>query len=230
MRRGAWAQTARQLAAPGLMLQALAIGAVVAYYFLAPWRQWLTELSAWRAEFGLGFSLVSTALCGGLFPFAYLHARADTRAANPMRHLWFHLSFWGYKGLEVDLFYRFQAWLFGGRPGVATVFRKVFLDQMVYTPFWSIPIMLIAYRWKEAGFQSAGFFRTDWRLLARQAYPPAVLSCWLVWIPAVAAVYSLPLPLQIPLFNLELCFWTLLFTRLTQPGETASGRIAVKVV
>jgi hypothetical protein len=33
-----------------------------------------------------------------------------------------------------------------------------------------------------------------------------------VWIPAVATIYSLPSALQVPLFNLVLCFWCLLIS------------------
>ena len=36
------------------------------------------------------------------------------------------------------------------------------------------------------------------------------LTTWMVWTPATAIVYSLPTALQIPLFNLTLCFFVLL--------------------
>jgi hypothetical protein len=37
-------------------------------------------------------------------------------------------------------------------------------------------------------------------------------SQWMVWIPAVSIIYCLPSALQIPLFNLVVCFWVLLLT------------------
>jgi hypothetical protein len=47
---------------------------------------------------------------------------------------------------------------------------------------------------------------------------------WFLWIPVVCCVYALPLPLQMPLFNIVLCFWSMLFTHITArqnaPRET----------
>jgi hypothetical protein len=42
--------------------------------------------------------------------------------------------------------------------------------------------------------------------------PVTLMSTWAVWIPAVAIIYCLPPPLQIPLFNLVLCFWVLVLS------------------
>jgi hypothetical protein len=39
----------------------------------------------------------------------------------------------------------------------------------------------------------------------------------LIWIPAVSIIYSMPNELQIPLFNLVLCFWVLLLNVLNKP-------------
>jgi predicted branched-subunit amino acid permease len=36
------------------------------------------------------------------------------------------------------------------------------------------------------------------------------VTTWVVWIPGTAIIYSLPYPLQIPLFNLTLCFFVIL--------------------
>jgi hypothetical protein len=46
--------------------------------------------------------------------------------------------------------------------------------------------------------------------------PTVILSNWLVWIPAVSVVYAMPTELQIPLFNLVLCFWVLLLAVLNK--------------
>jgi hypothetical protein len=46
--------------------------------------------------------------------------------------------------------------------------------------------------------------------------PTVILSNWLVWTPAVCVVYAMPNELQIPLFNLVLCFWVLLLAVLNK--------------
>jgi hypothetical protein len=46
------------------------------------------------------------------------------------------------------------------------------------------------------------------------------MSTWAVWIPAVTIIYCLPAPLQIPLFNLVLCFWVLVLSFISKrPAE-----------
>jgi hypothetical protein len=46
--------------------------------------------------------------------------------------------------------------------------------------------------------------------------PSIIISIWAVWIPTVSIVYSLPLALQFPLFNIVLCFWSLMLTTLSK--------------
>lgn len=216
MLRSSWFKGTRDLAGPGLVLQALAIAIVAAYYLCPPWRQALQHLVALRTQWGWGFSVISTSICGGIIPFLYLTTHSRTRAANPLSHFWFHSLFWGYKGFEVDAFYHLQAFMFGRDPSFHTVLRKVLVDEFVYTPLLSVPVMLILYRWKDLHFKATVFFQSDWKSYLAESYPRSMISCWMIWIPAVAAIYSLPFPLQIPLFNVELCFWTLLFSALTQ--------------
>ncbi len=211
----------RPHAVSGLILQVFAAGMVAAYYFLPPCRDALDRLAAWRMRLGWVYSPLATAWFGGIIPFAYLRLRRDTRTANPVSHFWFHVLFWMYKGWEVDAFYRLQAWLFGRDPSWGTVVKKMLLDELIYAPLWATPVILALYRWKDSGFRRSVFSETDWRRYFRATYPTTVLSTWAVWIPVVAAIYSLPFPLQIPLFNLELCFWVLLFTALTNRKATA---------
>jgi uncharacterized membrane protein YccC len=44
---------------------------------------------------------------------------------------------------------------------------------------------------------------------------PTLLATWVVWVPLMAIIYSLPYPLQFPLFSLALTFWVLLLTYMT---------------
>jgi hypothetical protein len=68
---------------PGLVLQAAALGLVLAYYYLPSAHVLFEQLAAWRTAGGYWFSAASTALCGGVLPFLYLRAYPATRSANP---------------------------------------------------------------------------------------------------------------------------------------------------
>ena len=70
---------------------------------------------------------------------------------------------------------------------------------------------------KEANFN----FRVWWsRFWTRHFFlwqiPECLLSVWCVWCPACTMIYILPSPLQIPLFNIVLCFWALVLAMLTE--------------
>jgi hypothetical protein len=218
-RTSAWSEAAKAARAnlvPGLALQAFALALVLAYYLHAPTREALDAVAGLKQRTGYLYSLVSTALFGGFIPFVWLRLNAATRAVTPPSHGLFLLSFWAFKGVEVDLLYRAQGWLFGHGTDVGTVTAKVLVDQFVYVPLYSIPIGVLVYQWKESGFSWAAMRRLPLAGFLLENLPKALLATWIVWIPAVALIYSLPASLQIPLFNIVLCFYCLLFATLTR--------------
>lgn len=201
---------------PGLVLQAAALGLVLAYYYVPAAHGFFEGLAAWRTAGGYWFSAGATAVCGGLLPFLYLRANPATRAANPWPHLAFFTLFWAWKGAETDLWYRILAAVFGQDNDAGTIASKVFTDQFGWNAFYAAPFGNLFFAWKDAGFRWSPVF-ADVRA-GRWYYRrvlPVLLGVWAVWIPVVTCVYALPSPLQMPLFNVVLCFWSLLFANIT---------------
>ena len=108
------------------------------------------------------------------------------------------------------------------RPSVAPLFscRRAALRsrpiQFLYSPPWATPSVLAAYNWKDCNFS----FTRWWPLVSCRHFwlwrvPENLVSGWMVWIPAVSMIYILPASLQIPLFNIVLCFWSLVLTLIT---------------
>jgi hypothetical protein len=127
------------------------------------------------------------------------------------------IAFWSYKGVEVDLWYRILARFVGEGHEVQTVLTKMFLDQFVYCPLWAVPTTVLIYQLCESHFDTQAV-RDDVkrpRWYARRALPNLISNLG-VWVPTVCIVYSLPTSLQLPLFNLVLCFFTLLLAHLAQ--------------
>jgi hypothetical protein len=217
--------SARALLWPGLFLQATALALVLAYYFLPAAQPAFAQVGEWQRNGGYGFSVVATVLCGAVVPFLFLRLHPDTRAAHPWPHLLFFLLFWAWKGAEVDLWYRTLAWMYGDGNHVSTIARKVLTDQFVFNPVYSTPISIPIFAWKDAGFRWAPVvadLRTP-RWYYRRVIP-VLLPLWCIWFPVVICVYSLPLPLQMPLFNVVLCFWSMLFAHVTSPADRDGGR------
>lgn len=198
---------ARVNLAPGLVLWAVAVAVVLAYYQVDTVRVVLTRLADWKTEVGLLFALVSTAVFGGVIPLLFERLRGRSVSAGVVV---FAVVFWAVKGVEVELLYRLQAFIFGHGTDPATLAKKVLVDQLVYVPCWAVPTMTVAYLWRDGGFR--------WTALKRRLRPgwyrrraiPIMVANWGVWIPAVTCIYLMPLPLQLPLQNLTLCLWVLL--------------------
>jgi len=213
--RAGW-ESARQLFWPGLVLQSTALALVLAYYFAPSAHGLFAQIAAWREAGGFLFSLISTAICGGVLPFLYLRWNPATRTTHPWPQLIFFTWFWAWKGLEVDLLYRSLSWLFGSEAIFLTIAAKVLVDQLVYNPFYATPVSSLFYGWMNAGFRWAPVIADvragSWYL---RRVIPAQLAVWCVWGPTVSCIYALPPVLQIPLFNVVLCSWSLLFAAIT---------------
>ena len=213
--KGGW-EAARANLIPGLVLQAFALGLLLCYYFQPAAHAALDQLAALKARLGFPYSIASTALFGGLIPSAYMVLSPRTRAHTPRSHVAFYILYWAYKGFEVDCFYALQAHLFGSSVTFSVIFKKVLVDQFVYNIFWSAPLGITAYYWKDHSFSWKSLRRLRfWNFQARNL-PTALMGTWGVWIPAVAIIYSLPTALQVPLFNVVLCFFSLMFVSLAR--------------
>jgi hypothetical protein len=224
--------SARENALPGLFLWVFASAIVAAYFFLEPLTAALDALGRLKARGGFLYSALSTALFGGLIPFLWRlgsHARASSRArvagtALPIP-LWtvpawqaalFLGLFWAWKGIEVDLLYRAQALVFGNGARFSVIAPKVIVDQFVYNPLWAAWTQVVAYWWLEKGFKPApGEGRTLLRQMGSRSVT-ILISTWGIWIPMVSIIYAMPASLQIPLFNIVLCFWGLMLASLSR--------------
>src|SRR4029077_14760961 len=77
------------------------------------------------------------------------------------------------------------------------------------------PFEVLAYEWKNSGFSLESLGRSlTWTHYCDKVIP-TLLATWVVWMPLMAIIYSLPLVLQFPLFSLALTFWVLLLTYMT---------------
>jgi hypothetical protein len=213
---------------PGLIVQALMATVVCAYYFYPPAREWFSHLAELKHRYGYGYSLVSGIIAGAILPeilAVTVLQRGKITRANWER-LAFTICYWGFQSMVVDAFYRFQGVLFGTEPDVATVVKKVLVDQFLYTAFYANPFAMICFEWKNAGYRLAGVKRVFTRDFYRNVTLPTLLANWGLWIPVVCMVYSLPSLLQLPLQNLALTFWAMLLTWMTRKGSSGNRGMA----
>lgn len=216
-------RAARANLVPALVIQTAVVSVVLAYYFWEPARAWLARLAEFKSEGGYLFSLVSGVLAGGLLPELLTVAvfqRWRVRREN-WGSLAFGACFWGVMGMVVDALYRAQAFAFGDGVDVGTVLKKAAFDQFVFTPFITIPLTVVVFEWRHAGYRFAGMPRVLSLDFYMQKILPTVVSGLGFWLPVVLLVYSLPLPLQFPLFTLALTLWVMIFIWISHAHKEA---------
>ena len=199
---------------PGLVLQGLMAAFLFAYLAHDGTRKFLAEVAAVKQESGLAFAFVSYVLAAALLP-EFLRVALFQSGRPTRRNLTNFLvaaPAWGLMGIVVDIFYRCQAAWFGDGSSLASVAPKVIVDQFLFSPFFAHPTM-VGYFALCAG----GFRREAWRNILRAAFyvekvVPVMVAGWMIWIPGVSLVYSMPQLLQIPVAVIIQCFWVLVFT------------------
>jgi hypothetical protein len=206
---------ARQNALPGAVLQTLTLLLLLGYYRWTPAHDLLEQLLRLKLAWGVAYSFLAGALFAGLLPRLVLRLKGVGGPRFPVE-LAFACLFWGWRSVEVDLFYRLQAHWFGAAAQWQTVLAKTAVDQLAYSPLWAVPQIALAFEWKEAGFSwRATRARLDRDFFATRL-PAAVIGNAMVWLPAVVAIYFLPGALQLPVSNLVGSFWVLLMIVLLQ--------------
>ena len=197
---------------PALVLQAFALAIVCGYFWSPQVKSVLDVVGAVKLRYGYAYSALATCLFGGLVPYAVLSFAGRIPKQRRLAELGFYALLWFWKGMEVDALYRAQAVWFGASANVGTIAMKTLVDQFGYVPLWAAPSQVLLFTWKDAGFSIAGMRAAFRRQPIVQRVLVVMFSTWVVWIPAVAIIYSLPSTLQVPLFNLVLCFWCLLMS------------------
>lgn len=188
------------------------------YFLVEPVQVAFQQIGKLKAETDPWFAIVTTACFAGVIPWAVQASRGRFATGTKTKHLLFLTIYWAVQGFAVDTLYQWQEGVFGSGRDVETLLIKVVIDQLPFNLLWGTPNSTVWYGWRDAGF-SWNQFRIENplpRLVNR--YVTIQISVWIVWVPAVIMIYTLPIDLQIPLFNLVICFFSLLLATVSQKG------------
>lgn len=203
---------------PGLVLWIMGVCLVAVYYFGEFSRPWFNQIIILKETYGFAYSAVSTCFFGGLIPYVFMQLTGRDRLKGLGSGVIF-LGYWAIRGIDVDAFYRLQAMVFGTEVDLLTIIAKVLVDQFVYCVVWASPITALFYAWREAGFSLKQWKGNKTCSELFDMILIFTVTTWVVWIPGTAIIYSLPSPLQIPLFNLTLCFFVILVSVFSQKNK-----------
>ncbi|PQV63367.1 hypothetical protein B1R32_11222 [Abditibacterium utsteinense] len=200
---------------PAVALWGFALAILLGYSIHPPTRAVLDSLALLKKQLGLGFSMPAQALASGLLPFLFQKLQSGSHRKTALVHVPYLMLYWALEGALVDLFYGLQAQLFGDNARIGTIVIKVIVDMGLFSPLLSMPLVVCAFAFKDAGFS----FSKTRELLGRGWYKsrviPVYIAALLVWTPAVAVLYALPLGVQFPFQATVACFWALILVIMT---------------
>jgi len=211
-------RAARANLLPGLILQGIMLGLLLAYYLYPPTTRLLDQLAELKGKWGYAYSAASAIIAGAVIPevMRVLVIQKGKMRLKNLTDLLFTAPFWCMMGLIVDAFYRGQAAVFGSGVEFRVVAAKVLVDQLLYSPLIASPLTCWLYDWKNSGYRMSGMGRYLTAAYVRDVIVPVIFANWGVWIPVVCVLYSLPSLLQIPLFGLALSLWVVLYTWISE--------------
>jgi len=193
---------------PGFCLQLFALIIGLSYFYWPASQQTFQFFADLKAEYGAWYAVISTSLFGGLLPFIYIYFSGKIRFL-PFQQFLFYVLIWAFLGGIINGLYDFQVFLFGDGNDWLTIVKKTAFDQFVFSTFLTGPLIALAFLWKDQQFN---WHKTKMQFddLVKVQIPTTVVTTWIIWIPAVSLIYMMPTNLQIPLFNLVLCFFVLI--------------------
>lgn len=203
----------RETWAPFLLIQLAAVALLIAYFQIPSFREWSDAIGEAKRHGGLIVAFLAGAVAGGFIPeVAKLLSgklrRLDRKWLIAMLYI---AGVYGIIGISVDLLYTGQAELFGHDNRLWTVVKKVLVDMLVFSPFFSIPLATALFTFQRFGYR-LGRLRTELRdrFYIRRVMPGLIL-CWAFWVPILALAYSLPTGVQFPFAMLAESAWSVVF-------------------
>ncbi len=183
------------------------------YYREAHTRAFADAIAALKADSGIIGVLVTGAVAGGLMPEM---AKAFTGRLGRLNASWagkvaFTALVYSIVALFVDQFYFGLAATVGHGSDPTTVIKKTLIDQLVFSPFLSIPFATAMFDWRAAGFSFSRFAQAFGQNWYRTRVMPGLVLCWLFWPPVLLCGYAMPLSLQFAFSMIIEAAWSIIF-------------------
>lgn len=198
---------------PFLIIQIAAAALAFAYYGSPALQSFAAGVMAWKVAGGLPFAFATGVTAGGVVPEI---AKTLTGRLRVFDRAWlsktaFTGMVYGIVATEVDVFYRVQAVLFGDGRDPLTLAVKTAADMLLFSPFLCVPTAVLLFRWRRRGYSFRHGLRAFSWGFYRERVLPAMVPCWVFWIPILLCVYAMPTNLQFVFSQLAEAAWSILF-------------------
>jgi hypothetical protein len=207
-----------------LVLQGAMAALVFAYYFWPKASRLLFVYTTWQQSGGILAAALAAALAGGvLSEFSLVYFQDKGRWSSQHREdLLFKFALFFINGAVVYEFYRFQTAWFGEGTSWSILVPKILVDQFIFTVLWSTPYQTLMYRWKAERYSGRRLWdELNWDFVASKMLP-IIVTNWMFWLPGVTLIYSMPSPLQSPLFSFGIAIWGLILPAVSRQTPATS--------
>lgn len=220
-------RSARALALPAVVLLSAGTGLVVAYYEIPAVTGALSHVADLKARFGYGFSFTLNFVLVGMVPWGFRMLSKSLRPERPLADLLFGSLWWAFVGVVVDVLYRNLGYAFDatGWSAPVIVAVKTFLDMLFFTTLLAAPGNALAHLWKDMDYDFKKLRANMGPGWYRRLVLPNLIPNYMLWVPGVALVFSMPDHLQLALSSIIGCFWALMCLQI---AERSRGRIVVE--
>ena len=195
---------------PFVFIQIAAIAVAFSYYLLPGFQTWTKEIAEIKKNGGLPFAALATAFAGAVLPELAKRLFAKGKRSFDLADFGFQVCLFAFLGVTVDILYRWLGVWLGNSASITVVVEKVVFDQVVYSPIISMPLCTAAFLWKDSGFNSRRTKTLVHDGSFTKRYVGNMVACWIFWIPTLAAIYAMPVPLQFCLYLCVEAAWALL--------------------
>lgn len=209
---------------PMLVLWIVVIAISVAYWSLPAFASILEPLRRWQEQNGIAAAFTTQFVFCGVVPAIFLSTVREIKTDRHILKCCLQSVWSGCWGIVYLWFYAMQTKMFGSGHDLATLLCKTAFDEFVWTPLVPVPLTAMFFLWMGSGFSLAQTVKTCREGYFRRSVFPTLLSNWVVWIPAVAAVYAFPQNLQILVMGFVACFWNLVCLQLGRRAHSEETR------
>lgn len=196
---------------------------VASYYQVPALRAAAVTASDVKLRYGGWFAFFIGMLAGGVVPEI---AKLLTGMLRKLDAAWarecaYNAFVYGIVGWQVDIFYRFQAFMFGPQHDVRTLVVKTSVDMGFFSTIISIPTATWLYAWKRNQFKLAGLFPGGVSAFYKRQVVPGLVPCWAFWIPVLLCTYAMPVNLQLEFSMLAEAAWSIVFVFIAKQADVA---------
>ncbi|MFM9873008.1 MAG: hypothetical protein ACKVQS_06030 [Fimbriimonadaceae bacterium] len=203
---------------PMLLVQSIMIAVIIGYFRVPIITSGLNNIADFKDQPGIWFVLASGFIAGGFIPEI---AKPLVGRMPKLNKEWLSLTIYTstvYMGITLIVYYmfKFQVVMFGDDGSPLMVAKKVIFDQLIFSPFLSIPLGVGLFKWRQQNFRFTAWQQVTRPELYKKNVFPALIMCWAYWGPITIGMYFLPEKVQFIASTFCQAAWSLLFVFMVQ--------------